>query len=186
MTLSYFQRGGWGFRITQGHGNEIQGPGNDRSANNECMMYEKKHTLLLQSHIPYKKKWNKKKKKKKKKQRTKKKINTEKIEIKKNCLSWVSNPYSPISKDDARTDWGNRPCNAIRRYLSIIDFPRGDVCACVCVCVFGFNVAFNNFSVISRRCLFATGSSVLIFIVLPHWSIMSQTLDMIPHLVTLS
>ena len=54
------------------------------------------------------------------------------------------------------------------------------------VCVFGFNVAFNNFSVISRRCLVATGSSVLTFIVLPHWSIMSQTLDMIPHPVTLS
>ena len=46
-----------------------------------------------------------------------------------------------------------------------------------CVCVFGFNVAFNNFSVISRRCLVATGSSMLTFIVLPHWSIMSQTLD---------
>ena len=54
------------------------------------------------------------------------------------------------------------------------------------VCVFGFNVAFNNFSVISRRCLVATGSSMLTFIVLPHWSIMSQTLDMIPHPVTLS
>ena len=43
------------------------------------------------------------------------------------------------------------------------------------VCVFGFNVAFNNFSVISRRCLVATGSSMLTFIVLPHWSIMSQS-----------
>ena len=56
----------------------------------------------------------------------------------------------------------------------------------VCVCEFGFNVAFNNFSVISRRCLVATGSSMLTFIVLPHWSIMSQTLDIIPHPVTLS
>ena len=56
----------------------------------------------------------------------------------------------------------------------------------VCVCEFGFNVAFNNFSVISRRCLVATGSSMLTFIVLLHWSIMSQTLDMIPHPVTLS
>ena len=54
------------------------------------------------------------------------------------------------------------------------------------VCVFGFNVAFNNFSVISRRCLVATGSSLLTLIVLLHWSIMSQTLDMIPHPVTLS
>ena len=58
--------------------------------------------------------------------------------------------------------------------------------AIVCVCVFGFNVAFNNFSVISRRCLVATGSLMLTFIVLPHWSIMSQTLEMIPHPVTLS
>ena len=49
-----------------------------------------------------------------------------------------------------------------------------------------FNVAFNNFSVISQRYLVATGSSVLTFIVLPHWSIMPQTLDMIPHPVTLS
>ena len=56
----------------------------------------------------------------------------------------------------------------------------------MCVCVFGLNVAFNYFSVISRRCLVATGSSMLTFIVLPHWSIMSQTLDMIPHPVTLS
>ena len=42
------------------------------------------------------------------------------------------------------------------------------VVVCVCVCVFGFNVAFNNFSVISRRCLVVTGSSMLTFIVLPH------------------
>ena len=44
----------------------------------------------------------------------------------------------------------------------------------ICVCVFEFNVAFNNFSVISRQCLVATGSSMLTFIVLPQWSIMSQ------------
>ena len=43
-----------------------------------------------------------------------------------------------------------------------------DVYSKLCVCVFGFNVAFNNFSVISRRCLVATGSSMLTFIVLPH------------------
>ena len=60
-----------------------------------------------------------------------------------------------------------------------------DMCA-QWMCVLGFNVAFNNFSVISRRCLVATGRSMLTFIVLPHWSIMSQTLDMIPHPVTLS
>ena len=39
---------------------------------------------------------------------------------------------------------------------------------CCCYCLFGFNVAFNNFSVISRRRLVATGSSMLTFIVLPH------------------
>ena len=44
-----------------------------------------------------------------------------------------------------------------------------------CCCLFGFNVAFNNFSVISRRFPVVTGSSVLTFIVLPHWSIMPQT-----------
>ena len=39
---------------------------------------------------------------------------------------------------------------------------------CVCVCVFGFNVAFKNFSDISRRRLVATESSMFTFIVLPH------------------
>ena len=48
------------------------------------------------------------------------------------------------------------------------------------------NVAFNNFSVISRRCLVATGSSMLTFIVLRHWNIMPQTLEMLPHPFTLS
>ena len=38
----------------------------------------------------------------------------------------------------------------------------------VVVVLFGFNVAFNNVSVISRRCLVSTGSSMLTFIVLPH------------------
>ena len=56
-------------------------------------------------------------------------------------------------------------------------------------CLFGFNVAFNNFSVISQLCLVVTVSSMLTFIVLrllPHWSIMPQTLDMIPYPVTAS
>ena len=59
----------------------------------------------------------------------------------------------------------------------------------VVVCFFGFNVAFNNYSVISRRCLVPTGSSMLTFIVLLHWSIMPDTkswLDIIPHPLTLS
>ena len=51
-------------------------------------------------------------------------------------------------------------------------------------CLFWFNISFNNFSVISRQSLIATGSSMLTFIVLPHWSIMPQTLDKYP--VTLS
>ena len=55
-----------------------------------------------------------------------------------------------------------------------------------CCCLLGFNVAFNNFSFVSQRCLVATGSWMLTFIVLPHWSIMPQTLDMIQHPVTLS
>ena len=41
---------------------------------------------------------------------------------------------------------------------------------------FGFNVAFNNLSVILWRCLDVTGSSMLTFRVLPHWNIMPQTL----------
>ena len=32
---------------------------------------------------------------------------------------------------------------------------------CFCCCLFGFNVALNNFSVISQLCLAATGSSML-------------------------
>ena len=53
------------------------------------------------------------------------------------------------------------------------------------VCLFWFNVAFNKFSVISRWWLVATRSSMLPLIVLPHWSINFQTLNMTPHPVTL-
>ena len=45
--------------------------------------------------------------------------------------------------------------------------PVSQITMCVCVCI-RFNVAFNNFSVILRRCLVVTGSSMLTFIVLPH------------------
>ena len=41
---------------------------------------------------------------------------------------------------------------------------------------FGLNVAFNNLSVISRRCLGVTGSWMLTFRELPHWNITPQTL----------
>ena len=44
----------------------------------------------------------------------------------------------------------------------------GELKMSCCCCLFGFNVAFNKFSVISRRCLVVTGSSMLTFIVLPH------------------
>ena len=84
--------------------------------------------------------------------------------------------------------WRNEPSSQRWWFCGVQLSPysvRGEP-VCVCVCEFGFNVAFNNFSVISRRCLVVTGSSMLTFIVLPHWSIMSQTLDMIPHPVTLS
>ena len=65
------------------------------------------------------------------------------------------------------------PCEDVER--SFLSFQRTklsrlleSVCVCVCVCVFGFNVAFNDFSVISGRCLVVAGSSMLSFIVLPH------------------
>ena len=48
-------------------------------------------------------------------------------------------------------------------------------------CLFWFNVTFNSFSVISQWCLAAAGNSMLAFIALPHWSIMPQISDMIPH-----
>ena len=53
-------------------------------------------------------------------------------------------------------------------------------------CLFRFNVTFNNFSVISRQCLVVTGNSILTFIVLPHWSIMLQTHDMISYHIILT
>ena len=43
-------------------------------------------------------------------------------------------------------------------------------------CLFGFYIALNNFSVISRQCLVATRSSMFTVIVLPHWSIMPSHL----------
>ena len=57
---------------------------------------------------------------------------------------------------------------------------------CLLACLFWFNVALNNFSVISRWCLVATGSPMFTYIVLPDWSIMPQILDIIPNPVILS
>ena len=49
----------------------------------------------------------------------------------------------------------------------------------------GFYVTFNDFSVISWRCLDVAESSMLPFSVLLHWNISPETLDMIFHPVTL-
>ena len=63
------------------------------------------------------------------------------------------------------TSWNKmRVINVSARNLHIFPISKGNAC----VCVFGFNVAFNNFSVISRLCLVATWSSMFTFIVLPH------------------
>ena len=62
-------------------------------------------------------------------------------------------------------------CQAQSVYL--ITFLLGRLCLFVWV---GLNVAFNNLSVISRRCLDVAGSSMLTFRVLPHWNITPQTL----------
>ena len=51
--------------------------------------------------------------------------------------------------------------------------------------LFRLNVAFNNLSVILRRFLDVTGSSVLTVRVLPHWNITPQTHDVTFHSVTL-
>ena len=52
---------------------------------------------------------------------------------------------------------------------------------CVRYVLFGINVAFKTVYVISRRCMFARGWSMFTFIVLPHWSIIPLTFDMIPQ-----
>ena len=54
----------------------------------------------------------------------------------------------------------------------------------VVVFLFRLNVSFNNLSVISRRCLNVTGSSMLTLRVLLHWHITSQTHDATFHRVT--
>ena len=96
----------------------------------------------------------------------------------------IMNKYD--TRFDLKINLGHSDLYFMVQWFCLLSWRLFDVWVCVCVCVFGFNVAFNNFSVISRRCLVVTGSSILTFIVLPHWSIMSQTLDMIPHPVTLS
>ena len=55
-------------------------------------------------------------------------------------------------------------------------------------CCIGFNRRFQQFfsHITTVSGCDRVGSSVLTFIVLPHCNIMPQTLDMIPHPVTLS
>ena len=63
--------------------------------------------------------------------------------------------------------------------LQWVDMKYGSlsyVTACNDFVWFGLNVAFNNLSVILRRCLNVAGSSMLAFRVLPHWNITPQTL----------
>ena len=86
-------------------------------------------------------------------------------------LSWCNMP---------RPTRPNVSCNTTTENTKPVHFY-----ACCC-CLFRLNITFNHFSVISWWCLAATGSSMLTFIVLPHWSIMLLTLDMIPHPVTIS
>ena len=59
---------------------------------------------------------------------------------------------------------------------------------CSCLVCSGLTSLSIFFSVISRRCLVATGSSMLTFIVLPHWSIMPRDTwhDTIPSHIILT
>ena len=53
-------------------------------------------------------------------------------------------------------------------------------------CFVLFCFVLTSLSTIVQVILVVTGSWMLTFIVLPHWNIMPQTLDMIPHQVILS
>ena len=96
-----------------------------------------------------------------------------------NLMSWLISSYVVCKREQ----YLKRPQLHTGFFTVLQKFA---ICLQLFVYLFWFNVAFNNFSVISRRCLVVTGSSLLTFIVLPHWSIMPQTLYMIPHPVTLS
>ena len=62
------------------------------------------------------------------------------------------------------------------KYMYITIATASMCLGCLVFVWFGLNLAFNNLSVISRRCLDVTGSSMLTFRVLPHWNITPQTL----------
>ena len=83
------------------------------------------------------------------------------------CLSGDSNP---LSHDPKALSWTKHvdQTSASGLYNENDQYNEHIPCFVVVVCSGGFNVAFNNFSVISQRCLVATGRSVLIFIVLCH------------------
>ena len=83
----------------------------------------------------------------------------------------AGNDESPIRNNDSISAGNDESENETENdvlFLESNDNTNNMNATTVCVCEFGFNVAFNNFSVISRRCLVATGSSMLTFIVLPH------------------
>ena len=83
------------------------------------------------------------------------------------CVCKILSKYSKRFKSYRHFSRTGRGQNVHKRSKDNI-FTNCPVTMCVCACVFGFNITFNNFSVISRRCLVATRSSMLTFIVLPH------------------
>ena len=124
------------------------------------------------------------------------------VEVVKFCLSQANYMYEDYrNHKDALIAWIKHLTIFFTIAQIIFSGPLGSVSLvlvvlniqyCLRICLralllllFGFNVTFNNYSIISRRCLVATGSAKLTFIVLPHWSIM-PTFDMIPYPVTLS
>ena len=86
-------------------------------------------------------------------------VNSKREEFAPKFFPFRVDPFSEVFKNTLQSC---RPWNCINS-------PQAIDC-------FGLNVAFNNLSVISRRCLDETGSSMLTFRVLPHWNIMPQTL----------
>ena len=75
------------------------------------------------------------------------------------CLSRDSNP---LSHDPEALSWTKHVNQTSSSGLYDENYQYNEHIPCVVVVIcFGFNVAFNTFSVISRRCLVATGNSML-------------------------
>ena len=85
------------------------------------------------------------------------------------CLSRDSNP---LSHDPEALSWTKHVYQTSASGLYNENDQYNEHIPCVDVVffffLFGFNVAFNNFSVISQRCVVATGSSMLTFILVRH------------------